>query len=499
VTVKLWLVSSNDGISRIVVGGWADNEVDRAFLSIDEAELELKLYSAADDETSKAPILSGLGSSGHSPTFDISAIPEDIRPIKLLSHFAADVSLDCTRLAQIACCLDSYVAFADGNNEEDNTRCGHLAALAKLFPWLRIRSGSDLSGECESKFVSDGYFVDDNRLIRGWISMKNGASVPAEALRQMCGDGSSAALVLYQRGVEARDIMVPMVAGNGFLLQFGLIHVLEPSFPAYLSISRALDLTDTDDLNEAARLLACIERYLAGPLPMSSAPRPQNLRRVLNPLRYHCKPLEQFFTSTGNRQSSLRHYFRLMSHLFRDPKCRAVVVFPLCVREYEDRNVDSVIVFPNMSEYNYWTGLPENCTWRRRFMYKLKSAVQAIHAAGVAHLDLFLSNIMWRPIDHCDVDVKIIDWDAAVFLNQPLSAVMKTKLAKALLRTRAQEKCMADDGVISTASDSDRLKYYDISVVRAVEQFQDERSLQSDWKEDLDIACWRILHDYVGK
>jgi hypothetical protein len=35
--------------------------------------------------------------------------------------------------------------------------------------------------------------------------------------------------------------------------------------------------------------------------------------------------------------------------------------------------------------------------------------------------------------------------------------------------------------------------------VRAVEQFQDERSLQSDWKEDLDIACWRILHDYVGK
>jgi hypothetical protein len=43
----------------------------------------------------------------------------------------------------------------------------------------------------------------------------------------------------------------------------------------------------------------------------------------------------------------------------------------------------------------------------------------AFHEAGIVHGDFYLSNFMWR-IQNNEVDLKVIDWDSAFFLSQPL-------------------------------------------------------------------------------
>ena len=60
---------------------------------------------------------------------------------------------------------------------------------------------------------------------------------------------------------------------------------------------------------------------------------------------------------------------------------------------------------------DYKIGLPYTQEQRKIYLEKLKSAIRAIHMAGVVHLDLYLSNIMWKELESGKIELKIIDWD----------------------------------------------------------------------------------------
>lgn len=47
------------------------------------------------------------------------------------------------------------------------------------------------------------------------------------------------------------------------------------------------------------------------------------------------------------------------------------------------------------------------------FLAELEFAVTAVHDAGVIHVDLYASNIMWKVEHDGSICVKIIDWDTA--------------------------------------------------------------------------------------
>jgi serine/threonine protein kinase len=145
------------------------------------------------------------------------------------------------------------------------------------------------------------------------------------------------------------------------------------------------------------------------------------MKVLLDPTLYHMKPLQAFFACTGNIQSSLFHYFKIMSSLHRHSECRDVVLFPICVREYEDSIDHCSIVFPKLGR-DYKIGLPDTQEQRERYFEKLKSAIRAIHVAGVVHLDLYLSNVMWKELESGEILLKIIDWDAAHFITASLFA-----------------------------------------------------------------------------
>ena len=84
----------------------------------------------------------------------------------------------------------------------------------------------------------------------------------------------------------------------------------------------------------------------------------EEMKVLLDPTLYHMKPLKAFYACTANIQSSLFHFFKIMTQLHHFPDCREVVLFPICVREYEDSIDHCSIVFPKLG-CDYKIGLPD--------------------------------------------------------------------------------------------------------------------------------------------
>eukprot|EP00961_Rhodomonas_salina_P225382 3047382-Rhodomonas_salina.1 len=72
-----------------------------------------------------------------------------------------------------------------------------------------------------------------------------------------------------------------------------------------------------------------------------------------------------------------------------------------------------MLVYPNMILEGFAVGVPHHGTETfEAYLRAVEKAVDAVHAAGVVHLDLYVSNIMHRVQDGT-IEIKIIDWDAA--------------------------------------------------------------------------------------
>ena len=84
----------------------------------------------------------------------------------------------------------------------------------------------------------------------------------------------------------------------------------------------------------------------------------EEMKVLLDPTLYHMKPLKAFYACTANIQSSLFHFFKIMTQLHHFPDCREVVLFPICVREYEDSIDHCSIVFAKLG-CDYKSGLPD--------------------------------------------------------------------------------------------------------------------------------------------
>ena len=116
--------------------------------------------------------------------------------------------------------------------------------------------------------------------------------------------------------------------------------------------------------------------------------------------------------------------------------------------------------------------------------------------AGVVHLDLYLSNIMWRELESGEIELKIIDWDAAHFITESLFAAARIRIG---MRHRAQlhEVAMIIDHV-DPFDHRVVMEYYDVSLIRALEAYSDYKALTTRTKEELDAACIEIQSRYIN-
>jgi serine/threonine protein kinase len=86
-------------------------------------------------------------------------------------------------------------------------------------------------------------------------------------------------------------------------------------------------------------------------------------------------------------------------------------------------------VFENLESDGYVIGVPEGEHLQSLYATNLKTAIEAIHTAGLVHMDLYPSNIMWKSDDSGNgVKIKIIDWDSVQLIGQPYSLAITQRL-----------------------------------------------------------------------
>lgn len=125
---------------------------------------------------------------------------------------------------------------------------------------------------------------------------------------------------------------------------------------------------------------------------------------------------------------------RCLNRLYADETARTVVVFPLCIISGGAKAVEEgddtvqertrectfpLLVYPNMVLEGFAVGVPHHDTETfEAYLRAVEKAVDVVHAAGVVHLDLYVSNIMHR-VQNGTIEIKIIDWDAAHLIGEP--------------------------------------------------------------------------------
>jgi hypothetical protein len=212
-------------------------------------------------------------------------------------------------------------------------------------------------------------------------------------------------------------------------------------------------------------------------------------RRFLDKSLYYFKELRSMYFAYGPTQveRSLRMFFEVMKALYRVEACRDSGVFPICLRQYDEDDKESGLVFPRLEQPKYRIGLPRDDAIRTAYFKALWSVVKVIHEeARVLHLDLYPSNIMWCCDEVADgVQIKLIDWDAAVLMDWH---ECPPQTASTLSNNHRYELASACGTAVSTLCSS-----LDTCFIRLLEDNQDVEALWSDEKGTLDSTFRELV------
>jgi hypothetical protein len=279
------------------------------------------------------------------------------------------------------------------------------------------------AGVAKDTSVPDGWgwrqlepAADEEYVVGCLLEAKNSASSPVPALRQAFAESTNVALRQRQLGVACADVCVPLFATTGQLVQFGVTRMLEPAFPYLVVVSKVLDLQDAADLQEAARLLAAMKTLCDTTLRRDPAWRYDSDQLAISTTAYYRKPLSVVFPVYKDLDRSLTHMMRVVSKLRDNPGAAQYVVGPITMYKAAAGNAEfpeEYLVFEHLGPLSFTIGLPTSPCLVDAYLAEVRTAMTAIHAADVVHLDFYPSNFMWRKVDQTTVEVKIIDWDSA--------------------------------------------------------------------------------------
>jgi hypothetical protein len=278
-------------------------------------------------------------------------------------------------------------------------------------------------------------------LVVGIGEAKHTTDSAVEALRQAFVESTNVALAWRRRGVPCARVTVPVWATTGQLVKFGVTRMLEPAFPYLVIMSKTLDLADARDRTEAATLFASMMAWCRTPVHAWAREANTQQSLGLSTRAYHLKPLENVFLVADDGDASLAHMLHVLQRLQPPSPACAFVEAPITVRTGAKWR-GSALVFRNLALDGYQIGVPSERAERERYLAAIRAAMEAIHEAGVVHLDFYPSNFMWKATsnaaDGCDREhgpsgermlIKIIDWDAAHVLGAPLTTLTHSRMA----------------------------------------------------------------------
>ena len=115
----------------------------------------------------------------------------------------------------------------------------------------------------------------------------------------------------------------------------------------------------------------------------------------------------------------------VLNLLYASEEARDYVEFPLSIRTPDDDEENGCsyyeLYYRDLSAIGYKIGAPNRLQKPEDFeayCFEYQKSIEAIHRAGVIHVDLYLSNVMYRVEEDKSVSIKIIDWDAAHCLSE---------------------------------------------------------------------------------
>lgn len=262
-------------------------------------------------------------------------------------------------------------------------------------------------------------------------------------------------------------------------------------FPYLVITSKVLDLLDQHECSLVVEHFLAVQHIASQALQISRTPDNTLKELQINDGDlYHFKSLSAFFAVYGENlpafNASLVRFGRMLECLYScslaDSLCFPITIFhPATLKER------GCFVFPKLSDYRI--GLPSDRKVASKIVAEARAVMEAVHReCGVVHMDLYLSNIMWK-VDKEKVSVKIIDWDAA----HRIGKIFTPRVSVRIRNFGAARLKFVDPTKATTACDTFYLDALDFAL-------QDEElfgSLQSEDKPALDASFAVLCDDYV--
>jgi hypothetical protein len=321
----------------------------------------------------------------------------------------------------------------------------HFKTLNKVLPDLKFNEKGDVSTLADLKAPDgiaskgskvDGYVENEGHMPTCLVEGKALRLSAMVAMPQVFSYGSNVAMHQLRAGVVRNEVAIPVVCTTGSQMLFGMVRLLEPAFPYLVITSKILTITDMVDRLEAAKCLLTVHALAAREVICSGPPIIGSMRMSISKRKYHFKKMSDFCSVyENNSNAGLVHMLELMSKL-KQSHAAKFINFPITIRSADSNTTDAALVYDFL--VNYRIGLPSNDEYkgkgknvRKQIVAALKGAVQAMHVAGVVHVDLYVSNWMWKIQDDGKVLIKLIDFDAAHAMNDTLTPYTRNRLTSA--------------------------------------------------------------------
>ena len=267
--------------------------------------------------------------------------------------------------------------------------------------------------------------TSDNVFGLAVIELKDSEASPVTQIGQAYSEGCNVILDHLARGLDRSSAAVPLVLTNGTLYQFGWVTLLEPSLPVLHMTSSIMDMSCNVDV--IAKHLCQVKMFCR-----QQSKKIQSLSQSRIPVhiqidqdKYYLKKFKDVF----NRDNcDVIHTLGYQWKIFEALKDIPQVVHPVGMAKLKfDDDDQDVLISPFQRDFKM--GVPSDARLVQLFLTALKHALDRIHAAGVVHVDLYPSNVLWK-LQGDEMLIRIIDWDAATFLGEDFTHTMSARLVK---------------------------------------------------------------------
>lgn len=259
------------------------------------------------------------------------------------------------------------------------------------------------------------------------------------AVAQAAVTATNFAMKLFLDGVPRTECIIPVIGNTGLSFVAGATIVLDVSFPTYIPLSKHLDLSDPVERQIASAYIAkasahCEELYNFIRTTVLSSHERQPLELVVDDTYYiktltrdvYQRGLGLFAAHNADNdaiENGIHHMIDALNLVYKSPESRSFAEYPLSIRTPDDASDDCYqIIYRDLTKLGFRIGAPnriENEDLFDLYATALTAAVESIHNAGVIHVDLYLSNVMWLHNAEAGLmEIKLIDWDASHCLDE---------------------------------------------------------------------------------